>query len=253
MRRVAAIALATLALAAPARAERVVASIPESVVEIESNFVGTSLSLFGVIERDAATVGRPAGYDVVVVVTGPPTNVVARRKDRIAGIWLARDSLEFRDVPAYYAVISNRGLSLIADQQVLSRLGIGFTNIALTPTVRVPDAERIAFANALVRLKTAERLFRDDPTGVALMTGQAFTTRIPIPANIPTGTYRAVVHIFAAGTLVAREPVRFDVRKSGFEAAISRFAHGVPLGYGLAAVALAVVAGWVGGIVFRRS
>ena len=244
--------LAGLCAAGPALAENIVAGLSANRVAIESNFVGTDITVFGSIERDAATVARRGGYDVVVVVRGPLRDVVARRKGRFAGVWLNRDSLRFRNVPSYYGVVSNRALALVADPALLNRFGIGFTSFEfLTAEQDVLPAERIAFQTAMVRLKINEELYRELPTGVEMMSPTLFKSQIELPSNIATGTYTANIFLFGDGALLAREQLSFDVRKSGFEAAVSTLARRNPLVYGLAAVLVAIAAGWIAGLVFR--
>jgi len=72
-------ALAALAAAVPAHAERLVVSLSAHRVLINSSFTGAEPVLFGVIERDAASATRRSGYDVVVTVTGPRQEVVTRQ------------------------------------------------------------------------------------------------------------------------------------------------------------------------------
>ena len=67
----AAVFSALIASAAPAAAERLVASLSNHRVMITSNFVGEELVLFGGIEQDAASRPRRADYDIIVTVTGP--------------------------------------------------------------------------------------------------------------------------------------------------------------------------------------
>jgi uncharacterized protein (TIGR02186 family) len=79
--------MAALAIATPAAAERLVTSLSAHQVLISSNFTGTELVLFGSIERDAATIPRRGGYDIVVTVVGPREGIVTRLKSRFMGIW----------------------------------------------------------------------------------------------------------------------------------------------------------------------
>ena len=66
--------------AAPAAAERLVSTLSTSRVLIASNFTGADVVLFGSVERDAQTVARRGGYDIVVTVTGPRETIVTFRK-----------------------------------------------------------------------------------------------------------------------------------------------------------------------------
>ena len=88
-----------LAGLAPASAERLVTSLSTHQVMISSNFTGTELVLFGSIERDAATVPRRGGYDLIVTVIGPREGMVTRRKSRFLGIWTNTQSYTFDRAP----------------------------------------------------------------------------------------------------------------------------------------------------------
>ena len=70
----------TLILLTPAQAEQVVMAVSSERVAINSNFSGTELTVFGSIERDSSSVSRAGDYDVVVVVKGPPADVVTRSR-----------------------------------------------------------------------------------------------------------------------------------------------------------------------------
>jgi len=54
-----------------ARAETLITSLSNHRVLINSNYTGTQIAVFGAIERDAQTVARATGYDIVVTVRGP--------------------------------------------------------------------------------------------------------------------------------------------------------------------------------------
>ncbi len=246
-------AMVSLGVPQSARAETLIAALSEETVFIESNFAGASLTLFGSVGRDAATVARPGSYDLVVVVRGPEEWPVVRRKDRVGGIWLNADAVRFRSVPTYYAVQSNRALSLIAEPPSLRRYGIGLTNLEFQPDAEILEAERLAFATALVRLRLSDGLFSEAPSGVDFLTEHVFSTRIDLPSNIRTGAYRIELYLFRGGALLARESLLFGVRKVGFEAFIFNASVNQPLFYGAASIALAVLLGWIAGLMFRQS
>src|ERR1043165_3002350 len=104
-----------LALAGPAQAERLVSTLSTSRVLISSNFTGTDVVLFGSVERDAQTIPRRGGYDIVVTVTGPRESILTFRKERVFGIWVNADSRTFVKAPSYLTVLSNRTITDIAD------------------------------------------------------------------------------------------------------------------------------------------
>ena len=75
--------LLLLSSLAPAQAETLITSLSNHRVLINSNYTGTQIAVFGAIERDAQTVARATGYDVVVTVRGPRQFLTVREKERL--------------------------------------------------------------------------------------------------------------------------------------------------------------------------
>jgi uncharacterized protein (TIGR02186 family) len=248
--------LATLAASAiPAAAERLVASISNHRVMVTSNFTGDELVLFGGVERDAATVPRRGGYDIVVTVIGPRQNLVTFRKDRVLGIWVNVDSRVFENAPSYLAVLSNRPLDAIANGETRRRLQIGLDNVVLLQqaSVNIADSARDdPFRQAFLRIKSEHALYRQQENGVTFLTPALFRASIPLPAEVPIGSYEVDVKLFADGNLIARTPSAFEVYKAGFEQVVTSASRDHGILYGLATAGLALLTGWFASVVFRR-
>ncbi len=84
-----------------ASAETLVTSLSSHRVLINSNYTGTSIAVFGAIERDAQTISRGTGYDAAVTVRGPPQYLVVREKERLGPLWLNREQQKFPQTPAF--------------------------------------------------------------------------------------------------------------------------------------------------------
>lgn len=250
------LALMLVGAAVPAaRAERLIMSLSTHLVQIRSNFAGAELLLFGGIERDAATVTRRGGYDLVVTVKGPPETVVTRRKERVVGIWVNTDSRTFLEAPGYLAVLTNRTSGLIADPLVRRRQQIGLNNIVLPQMIGEDVADVTStdpFRSAFIRLRTAQGLYREQANAVTFLTPTLFRATIPLPAIVPTGTFDVEAKLFADGTLLARQASAIEVVKVGFEQFVAHAARDQGLLYGLATVAIALLTGWLGAVIFRR-
>ncbi|MGV3490460.1 MAG: TIGR02186 family protein, partial [Devosia sp.] len=107
--------VAVLLLATPVAAERLISQVSQSEVSITSSFAGETLTLFGTIEPDVgpAATAVQGPYHVIITVTGPLQNRVARQKTNQFGIWLNTQQIEFRDVPSFYQVVADAPLEEI--------------------------------------------------------------------------------------------------------------------------------------------
>jgi uncharacterized protein (TIGR02186 family) len=245
------IALSTV----PAAAEHLVTSLSNHRVMVTPNFTGEDLVLFGSVEHDNATVPRRGGYDVVVTITGPRESERTRRKERVLGIWVNVDSRAFIDVPSYLTVLSSKSVDAIADADTLRRLQVGLDNILLPQQIGADTADSVhddPFRKAFLRLKKEHGLYLDQPNGVTFLTPTLFRAGIPLPANVPIGTYEVDVKLFADGAMIARSASALEIIKVGFEQFVADAARDHGLLYGFATAMLALLTGWFASVVFRR-
>ena len=152
--------------------------------------------------------------------------------EALLGIWVNADSRVFEDSPAYFAVLSNRPLDLIASSETLRRLQIGLDNIPLLQRASVNIAEAGSddpFRIAFIKIKSDEGLYSEVSNGVTFLAPALFRASIPLPADVPVGTYEVDVRLFADGAQIARTPAPFEVYKFGIEQTLTINAreHGI--------------------------
>lgn len=238
-----------------ARAERMIVSVSNQRVTVSSNYSGQELVLFGSIEKDADTLALRGAYDLVVTVSGPPADMVTRRKERRLGIWMNTDSRQFLHVPSYLALFANRRFAEIASPEVQRRQQLGMTNYVLTQRVGPDYADVVPddpFRSAFIRLRSERGLYRESTDAVEFLTTTLFRTGIPLPAEVPIGTYTVDIQLFSAGLPVGRATTNFEIVKVGFEQFVAIAAKQDSLLYGLATVMIALISGWMASIIFRR-
>ena len=252
----AALALAaSFALGTPAAAEKLITTLSTSRVLIAANFTGADVVLFGSVERDAQTVPRRGGYDIVVTVTGPRETVMTFRKERVVGIWINSDQRTFVKAPSYLTVLANRTINEIADVNTLRRTQTGLARVLLPQEISGDIADSIRddpFRRAFLRLKIGRGLYRELQNGVTFLTPALIRAAIPIPDNAPTGAYDVDVKLFADGVLLARTQTALEIVKVGFEQFVASAAREHGLLYGLATAMMAVLTGWFASVVFRK-
>ena len=114
-----------------AEEENLVSGISQDSIQITSNYTGSDIVVFGAIENQQSAAGR----DVVVVVRGPDADIVVRRRDRVAGVWINHDSASLNGTLGLLLFSPARGrLADTAGSAVLARYGIGLQNLEQTGT-----------------------------------------------------------------------------------------------------------------------
>ncbi len=236
--------------------ETVQADVSSRSVAVTSGFTGTELVVFGAVDNSQQPSAESLFYDIVIVVEGTPTRLVARKKSNPAGIWLNSASITFQSVPSYYAILSTRPLEEIADPILLRDNEIGFEHVRMTPISGwesgVTTGELEDFKGSVVRIKQRERLYVERPFGVVFIGRSLFRASVDLPANVPVGPLVARVHLFREGRLLHTFPARMQLRREGFEHFVHSFAFGQPMLYGMATVLLSLMAGLAATEIFRR-
>jgi uncharacterized protein (TIGR02186 family) len=221
-----------------------ITDLSSHLIAITSSFTGTELLLFGAIDEPG---------DIVVVVRGPTATSVVRRKRPTLGFWLTRRSESFDNVPAYYAVATSRPLREIAPHSLLQRLQIGTENLRFRYLGTAPRGESIAdYERSIVRLKLRDGLYREGIGAVDFLGPKLFRTEISFPSTAPVGTYQTEVYLVRDERIVAAQSTPLFIDKQGIEQEVYDFSRAEPAVYGLVAVLMAVLAGWVAAIAFRR-
>ncbi|EAV44689.1 hypothetical protein SIAM614_07413 [Roseibium aggregatum IAM 12614] len=235
-------------------AQELVTSLSSDLISIQSNFTGTEIVIFGQASNIERQPNDPSGYELAIVVEGPPQDITTRRKGRFLGVWVNREAERFQNVPSYYAVASTINISNMANRTVLDDLGIGLNhiNLAVSGVSNVALSDRDDFRRAFVRLRKQMGLYSEQETSITFLTDTMFRTNIPLPANIPVGDYKVKSFLFLHGDVVAQTEQTLAVAKSGFEQVTFEMAQSYPLFYGLLAVSLAIFTGWLAGVIFRK-
>jgi uncharacterized protein (TIGR02186 family) len=239
---------ALLAWALPARAQELVADLSEHLVAITTGFAGTDVLLFGAVEDVAG--GGPG--DVVVVVRGPTRPETVRRKERAAGIWINTGEAVVFGAPSFYQVAATRPLDKVAAPEVRERHEIGIDSLHLG-IEGGESAPHIEFRAGLVREMQRSGLYGRDLHVVRFLGNRLFRTRVYFPANVPVGTYSVEVFLLRDGQVVSAQTTPLLVSKVGVGADIYDFAQRRAAAYGMFAVVVAMAAGWLAAVMFRRA
>ena len=210
--------------------------------------------LFGTIEGGQEEALQNGRYDIAVIVEGPESDVVIRRKERSVGIWVNGASRSFERVPSFYSMATNRPLVEIAEPVVLKEHGLGYDNLKIKTIDKSTNTsdEDAEFRNSLGRLKAAQGLAPSRPDGVKFLRPNLFRARLAVPANVPIGRHTARAYLFRSGEFIAKKSARLVVRKTGFEQWAYNFAHKQSFLHGILAVLVAIATGWLASVVFRK-
>lgn len=223
-------------------------------IAITSDFTGADLTVFGAINDADPMLLSKGAYDIVVILEGPKAEADVRRKERVFGIWVNRETVTFEHVPRSYSISSTRPLDEVTTPQALNSAGIGVSHLRISPVGYFGDASDVAtFRAAMLRLNATDALYDSEPDGVSFVSNSLFRASLRLSVNIPQGTHTVRAYLFKNGRQIATETLPLKVVKTGLEAQLTVAAHEYPLFYGLGAVAIALFSGWFASVMFRKN
>lgn len=246
------ILLALLVLAGPALAqETVVAGLSQKRVAITANFDGTGILIFGAVKRE--TPPPDAGpLQVVIAVAGPSTPVTVRRKEKILGIWVNKDSIEVDSAPSFYAIASTVPFEMAVSETEDLRYKISINNMIRNVGEEGKAADSAAvFTDAVIRIRNNNGLYSESSGIVDLSEETLFNTQIALPSNLVEGDYLTRIFLTRDQKVVDEFETTIAVRKVGLERWIYNLAHEQPLIYGILSLTIAILAGWLASAIFR--
>ncbi|MCW5745431.1 MAG: TIGR02186 family protein [Alphaproteobacteria bacterium] len=216
-------------------------------VSITSAFRGADVLVFGAIDGPG---------DVVITVTGASTRQTVLRKERVFGLWVNAGRLTFDDVPSFYAVAATRPL-----EQILPPGGVAGIPVTLDErllSMRALGAQRrrpidvTDFRQGLIEAKRREGLFSEAISPVTVVGARLFRAELRFPSKLPVGDYEVRAYVFRDGQVVSAVSRPLVVSKAGFSARIFEWSRELAPIYGVVAIVLALVIGWLAGTLTRR-
>lgn len=229
-----------------AKQSEIVAALDEHLVAIDTGFSGSKVLLFGATQGEG---------DVIVIVRGPKRQEIVRKKERIMGVWANKEQVAFNDTPSFYNIAATGDIDKLVDENTRKKLEFGADN--LRPYIarehrHLDDEKKQIFWQALLRAKKRDGLYADTTTPVRFLGNRLFRADIEFPSNIPVGNYLVYVHLVKEQKVVNTQITPLKVSKIGVEAEIYNFAHNYSFLYGIVAVIIALVSGWLASVAFRK-
>lgn len=247
MRVIAAVCLLGLALAGTAAAESgLVTDVSHPSVQVSYRYQGETLLVFG-------SLADPGGH-VVVEVRGPERPRTIQRKGRVLGLlWMNVEDLTIEGMPGYYALLSDVPVERLLGSGERARLGMGREALfrAADYHGETASAGRRDYFDGLIRHMAGQGLFQERPEAVTIRRDRLFRAELRMPSRAPVGNYRVVVRQMKDGAVVHRDVRTLQVAKTGMEKWLYDLAYRHPAWYGVAAVAVALLTGWLVGVITR--
>jgi uncharacterized protein (TIGR02186 family) len=226
----------------PALANPIISGISTNEINIDTDFRGAKILLFGA-KGDAG--------NVIVTVRGPKKNFMVTRKQKLLGIWYNGKRVKFKDSHSFYSLFSTFNDQELTDG-LLRDLELGKNNLKFNGSEEINEDEKNEFQIQLVDKLEKNNLYSSGASKVDFLDETLFKVMLNFPKNITRGVYTVEIYLINDGSLLSFQSIPIYVNQVGLSAKILDFAYQESFLYGLLSVALALIAGWLANYVFTR-
>ncbi len=236
------ISLIAIFIASSSLASPVISGISTNEINIDHKFLGAQILLFGA-KGDAG--------NIVITVRGPKKNFLVTKKEKLLGIWYNGERVKFKEAYSFYSLFST-----FTDQEPLdselSEMELGSDNLKFITSSGVEAKKKNEFQLQLINQLEKNHLYASGTNKIDFLDETLFKVMLDFPKNISRGTYTVEIYLIHDGTLLSFQSIPVYVNQVGLSAKIFDFAHEESFLYGLIAVAIALIVGWIANYLFAR-
>ncbi len=222
-------------------ARPIISGISTNEINIDTNFNGTKILLFGA-KGDAG--------NIIVAVRGPKKNFIVTKKQKLLGIWYNGARIAFKDSLSYYSLFSTFDDNRVTNH-LLSQLELGTNNLKFISSGAAQN-DNNEFQLQLINKLENDELYSTGANKIEFLDETLFKVILNFPKTISRGVYTVEIYLINEDDLVSFQSIPIYVNQVGIGADISDYAYQQPLLYGLLSVIIALVIGWIANYLFVR-
>ena len=222
-------------------ASPIISGISTNDIFIGTKFNGAKILLFG---------AKGDSGNIVIAVRGPKKDFLVTKKKKLLGIWYNGQRATFKDSYSFYSLFSTYIEEPNSD--LLSDLELGKGNLKFANEEASSDDSQNEFQLQLIDQLEKRKLYATGNNKVDFLDETLFKVSLDFPKNISRGVYNVEIYLINDGDLVSFQSIPIYVKQVGFSARVFDFAYEESFIYGLLAVGIALVAGWLANYLFAR-
>jgi hypothetical protein len=220
--------------------------VTPSNLYIRESFQGAPVTISAVIPKTSSAVSA------IVEIKGTEHDDHLLRQGRRGGLWMSVGEVTVHGAPSVYLVMSTPDLPSHSD--IGDGWGYGTLQKRVEFTGVLPKDGSGTLFEQFVKLKESEGLYGILPKSLNLVGVPGDSTkvegRLMLPSNVAPGNYRVVLSVLNSGQLTEQRTTDLHVEMQGMPGFLAKLAYQHAVIYGLAAVVIAIITGFVMGLLF---
>jgi uncharacterized protein (TIGR02186 family) len=218
--------------------------VSQEEIQIETDFKGKEIIIFGTLKNDE---------DTIISIKGPNKDSKMMKKERILGFWFNTKKVIYKGIPSVFFLSSSNPVREILNQNTIIKEKLYFDEILINASTQrdfLNQNKLLTWNKNLIRIKKNENLFKEYE--LKNIDNKLFQTRVFFPSNAIPGNYKVTIFQIKNKIIVSKKNKLIKIKKSGIGEKIYEFAYNEPASYGLLSILFAISCGLTAATLFRR-
>lgn len=219
-------------------------------IKIDFFYNGSNVSVRGISDP---------GVDLIIKITSPDGHQMLKQKGKVGGVlWMNVKTLNFENVPAFYAVHSTRNIEEIPSSEDAEKNVIGYPalrkHILIGPVSG--EEEKARWFDEFMKFKENSHLYAVSTGKITVTEKEGQGTYYILtewPYQAPPGKYTVDVFAVKDKKIVESAQSAVDVEQVGVIKSLAGMAKNNGVLYGLFSIVVAIGAGFGVSMVFTKS
>ncbi len=218
---------------------KLVIDLSKHTISIGRNFKGTTVTAFGVCDKDE---------DIIILLQGGKSETRVKKLQKKHHIWGVDAMIKFTEVPDIYTLYSNKKIRNILPESDISALNLSISELAIKENL---NNKRDMFYlyeafQALIEQRKKYRLLGEYSYLIEKVdNSDLFRIKIEIPDRIKTGTYDVVAYSIKNEKITSVVAIPINIRKVGLNGILYHLANNYSKTYAISSVIWAMFLGWL--------
>ena len=218
--------------------------LSEEEIQIQTNFNGKEIIIFGILELDEHT---------IISIKGPEKDTKLMKKERILGFWFNTKKVVYHKLPSLFFIASSSPIKEILNKETIIKERLHFEEILVnTITQRnfIEQKNLNIWNKNLIEIKKNKKLFKE--YDFKNIDNKLFQSRVFFPTSSIPGKYEVIIYQIKDKVIISKKNKSINIKKTGLGEKVFTFAHTQPSAYGLLSIIFAVLSGLLAATIFRR-
>ena len=220
--------------------------LSDNEIEIQTNFNGKEVIIFGLTEPN---------LDTILTIKGPNQNTEIRKKERYLGLWVNAKKIIYKNLPSIFFVASSSPIDEILNEDSIVEKSIYFEQTLINLITERDfnfnkENQPEIWDKKLIEIKKNTNFYKEYK--IKIVDNKLFQTRIFFPSNTIPGLYDINIYQINNKVIVSEKNKKILIKKTGIGNKIFNLANNQPAAYGIICILFAVFAGLLAATAFRR-